>query len=465
SFYFYYFPGLLAKKAIESGLIIQPYTHTTLSPGSGLVTTYLRESGAMKYLEQLGFKIVGYGCTECIGNDNADGIKLNVKEAVQYVRININNLIVAGMFSGNNRNNSPRTNSVIKANYLTSPPVVLAYALAGTVIIDFDNEPIGYTKEIDPVYIKEIWPTREEIETIEEEYILKHMFQLTDEIIHKGNHQWNSLKTPDMAQYPWAEYSTYIKCPPFFDTITSTPPSLQSIENAHVLLYLGDSVTTDHISPAGSIARNTSAAKYLSLKGVVPRDYNSFGSRRGNDCVMARGTYNHSRLVNKLVRSKSNATSITTVYLPTGEELDLYDAAEKYRRNGECVIVLAGKDYGCGPPRDWVAKGPWMLGIRAILAESFEPIHRNNLIGMGILPLQFQDGDNCSKLNLSGKEKYTIQLSNDIKCKQLVNITLHTGRSFSMIARIDTQAELIYYKNGGLLNYVLREMAFKDKCE
>ncbi|CAF3899779.1 unnamed protein product [Adineta steineri] len=452
--------GLMAKNALDFGLKIPSFTQTYLSPGSGVVTTYLRESGILKYLEQLGFHITGYGCKKCIQNEENNSLKSDIKQIV-----NENNLITIGMISGTRQ--TQQRHSLIKANYVTSSPLVLAYALAGNVLIDLEKETFSVdNKEFS---IRDIWPNRQDIEELEDELIIKKILNQFNEKIQIGNQQWNSLKIPSVdiySQYPWAEYSTYITRPPFFDTITKQNSLSKTIciDNARVLLYLGDEVSTDHISPAGSISRTCPAAKYLTQKGITPRDYNSFGSRRGNDAVMVRGTFNHVRLNNKLASkristllpSSSPSPATTTLYLPKNTELDIFDASEQYKNSKIPLIILAGKDYGCGPVRDWVAKGPWMLGIRAVLAESFDPQHRSNLIGMSILPLQFQNGDTCTSLNLTGKEIYSIEY-NIYSNEKLAIIKLDNGKTFSMIARIDTEIERLYMIHGGLLSYVLRQ--------
>ncbi|CAF3225119.1 unnamed protein product [Rotaria socialis] len=452
--------GLLAKNALDSGLRIPSFTQTYLSPGSGVVTTYLRESGTLKSLEKLGLHVTGYGCNECIQNEETNGLKPDIKQFV-----NENNLITIGMISGTRQ--TQQRHSLIKANYVTSPPLVLAYALAGNVLTDLEQETIGVDNK--NLFLKDIWPSRQIVEEIEDEIIIKKLLNQIHENIQTGNPQWNSIRIPSIhlyPQYPWAEYSTYIKRPPFFDTIAKHNPLSKTIciDNARVLLYLGDDVSTDHISPAGSISRTCPTAKYLSQKGITPRDYNSYGSRRGNDAVMVRGTFNHHRLNNKLVTkrasplvpSSSPSPATATLYLSTNTEMDIFDASEHYRTTKTPLIVLAGKNYGCGPTRDWVAKGPWMLGIRAILAESFEPQHRSNLIGMSILPLQFKDGDTCASLNLTGREIYSIEYNTDDN-KNLANVKLDNGKTFSMIARIDTEIERLYMLHGGLLPYVLRQ--------
>jgi aconitate hydratase len=452
--------GLLAKKALEYGLRVPSFTQAYLSPGSGVITTYLRESGTLQFLEKLGFHITGYGCKECIQNEENNGLKSDIKQIV-----NENNLITVGMVS--NIRQTQQKHSIIKANYVTSPPLVLAYALAGNVLFDLEQETFGLRNA--KISIRDIWPNRQEIEEIEDEIIIKKILNQFNERVQIGNPQWDSLKIPSAdryPQYPWAEYSSYISRAPFFDTITqkNTLSKIICINNARVLLYLGDNVSTDHISPAGSISRTCPAAKYLTQKGIPPRDYNSFGSRRGNDSVMVRGTFNHVRLNNKLVAkripsllpSSSPSPATTTLYLPSNLEMDIFDASEHYRNTRTPLIVLAGKDYGCGPSRDWVAKGPWMLGVRAVLAESFEPQHRSNLIGMSILPLEFQNGDTCASLNLTGKELYSIEY-NIYDADKSAIVKLDNGKTFSMIARVDTEIERLYMLHGGFLPYVLRQ--------
>jgi aconitate hydratase len=452
--------GLLAKKALEYGLRIPNFTQTYLSPGSGIVTTYLRESGTLGSLEKLGFRISGYGCKECIQNEENNGSKTDIKQI-----INENNLITVSMVS--NTRQTQQRHPLIKANYITSPPLVLAYALAGNVLIDLEQDSLGLGST--NISIRDLWPNRQDIEELEDKIIIKKILNQLKETIQIGNPQWNSLSIPPIdtyPQYPWAEYSTYITRPPFFDTITKQNALSEtiSINNARVLLYLGDKVSTDHISPAGSISRTCPAAKYLTQKGIAPRDYNSFGSRRGNDAIMVRGTFNHVRLNNKLVAKRASSLlptsspspATTTLYLPNNIEMDIFDASEHYRISKTPLIVLAGKDYGCGPSRDWVAKGPWMLGVRAILAESFEAQHRSNLIGMSILPLEFHNGDTCASLNLTGKEIYSIEY-NIYSTDKLAIVKLDNGKTFTMIARVDTDIERLYMLHGGFLPYVLRQ--------
>jgi len=438
--------GLVARKAVEKGLTVPGYVKTSLSPGSGVVTYYLNESGVLPYLEKLGFGVVGYGCMTCIGNSGP--LEDVVVEAIEK-----GDLVVAGVLSGN-RNFEGRVNPHTRANYLASPPLVIAYALAGRVDIDFEKEPIGFSSDGDEVYLRDIWPSRKELQGIEREFVVPAMFKETYEKVAKGTNRWNELKAPESVLPQWDQTSTYIKSPPFFATMTAELPEIRPIVEAHVLLHLGDSVTTDHISPAGSIARNSPAARYLAEKGLKPRDFNSYGSRRGNDDVMARGTFANIRLVNKFM-SKPGAK---TLHVPSGDEMDVFDAARRYGEEGTPVVILAGKEYGSGSSRDWAAKGPWMQGVRAVLAESFERIHRSNLVGMGIIPLQYKDGQTADSIGLTGREKFTIRLPNDITTGQTIEIQVDSGKSFEALVRFDTDVELAYFHHGGILNYMIRQM-------
>uniref|UniRef100_A0A087Y6C2 Cytoplasmic aconitate hydratase n=1 Tax=Poecilia formosa TaxID=48698 RepID=A0A087Y6C2_POEFO len=363
--------GLLAKKAIEYGLNVKPYIKTSLSPGSGVVTYYLKKSGVMDFMSQLGFEVVGYGCMTCIGNSGP--LPDSVVEAITK-----GDLVAAGVLSGN-RNFEGRVHPNTRANYLASPPLVIAYAIAGTVRIDFEKEPIAVNSEGRQIFLRDIWPTRDEIQAVERTFVIPSMFREVYDKIEKVNDRWNSLVAPSDKLYTWDDKSTYIKSPPFFDGLTMKLSPPESIKDAYVLLNLGDSVTTDHISPAGNIARNSAAARYLTERGLTPREYNSYGSRRGNDAVMARGTFANIRLFNKFLDKQAPQT----IHLPTGDTLDVFDAAERYRQSGVPLLVLAGKEYGSGSSRDWAAKGPFLLGIKAVLAESYERIHRSNLVGMG----------------------------------------------------------------------------------
>uniref|UniRef100_A0A1A8LB67 Cytoplasmic aconitate hydratase n=2 Tax=Nothobranchius pienaari TaxID=704102 RepID=A0A1A8LB67_9TELE len=439
--------GLLAKKAIECGLSVKPYIKTSLSPGSGVVTYYLKESGVMDYLSQLGFEVVGYGCMTCIGNSGP--LPDPVVEAITQ-----GDLVAAGVLSGN-RNFEGRVHPNTRANYLASPPLVIAYAIAGTVRIDFEKEPIATNSEGKGIFLRDIWPTREEIQAVERAFVIPSMFKEVYEKIEKVNERWNSLVAPSDKLYTWDPKSTYIKSPPFFDCLTMALQPPESIKDAYVLLNLGDSVTTDHISPAGNIARNSSAARYLTERGLTPREFNSYGSRRGNDAIMARGTFANIRLFNKFL----NKQAPQTVYLPTGETLDVFDAAERYQQSGIPLLVLAGKEYGSGSSRDWAAKGPFLLGIKAVLAESYERIHRSNLVGMGVIPLEYLPGDTADSLGLTGRERYTLAIPEPLTPRMVIDVKLDTGRTFKVRMRFDTDVELTYFHHGGILNYMIRKMS------
>lgn len=440
--------GLLAKKAVEKGLSVKPFIKTSLSPGSGVVTYYLRESGVTPFLEKLGFNIVGYGCMTCIGNSGP--LPETVTDAIEK-----GDLVAAGILSGN-RNFEGRVHPFTRANYLASPLLVVAYALAGTVCIDFETEPLGMGSDGNDVFLRDIWPSREEIQTVEQQYVIPSMFNEVYSKIQSGASSWQALLASEDLLYPWDESSTYIKRPPFFDNMQRELNPITSISNAYVLVNLPDSVTTDHISPAGSIARNSPAARYLAARGLSPREFNSYGSRRGNDEVMCRGTFANIRLVNKFL-AKPGAR---TLHVPSGEELDIFDAAQRYKQNNDQLIILAGKEYGSGSSRDWAAKGPYLLGVRAVIAESYERIHRSNLIGMGIVPLQYLDGQSAQSLGLTGKEQYSIDLTPQVLSspKQIVTVKLDSGTTFEAQSCFFTEVELAYFKNGGILQYVLRQM-------
>jgi len=438
--------GLLAKKAVEMGLKVAPYIKTSLSPGSGVVTYYLEESGVIPYLETLGFSVVGYGCMTCIGNSGP--LPEPVVGAVEK-----GDLVCAGVLSGN-RNFEGRIHPHTRANYLASPLFVIAYAIAGRVDIDFEKEPLATLDDGKEVFLRDIWPSRTDIQAVESKYVIPRMFEETYAKITSGNPNWNKLSAPTSTLYPWDASSTYIRHPPFFKDMTVDLPEKRPIRMASVLLNLGDSVTTDHISPAGSIPRNSPAARYLASRGLTPRDFNSFGSRRGNDAVMARGTFGNIRLVNKLV----GKAGPKTLHIPSNNILDVFDAAEQYREAGSDLIVLAGKDYGCGSSRDWAAKGPFLLGVRAVIAESYERIHRSNLVGMGIVPLQYKAGDTAESLGLTGKEKFDIHLPATLVPGQDIAVNTDSGKSFNVTSRFDTDLELIYYAHGGILNYMVRKL-------
>jgi aconitate hydratase len=447
--------GLVAKKAVELGMDVSPYLKTSLSPGSGVVSEYLEKSGLQPYLNKIGFNVVGYGCMTCIGNSGE--LPDPVHEAIQN-----NGLVCASVLSGN-RNFEARVHPLTQANYLASPPLVVVYALAGTVDIDFDKDPVGVGKDNKPVYMKDIWPTHEEINALMDQFIKPDMFTSVYEKINAGTPEWNSLDTPNTSLYPWDESSTYIHNPPFFKSVELNPPStIEPIKDAYVLLNLGDSITTDHISPAGNISVKSSAAEYLNNKGVDRKDFNTYGARRGNDEVMVRGTFANVRILNKIV----GKTGPQTIHIPSGETVSIYDANVKYREAKQPVIVLGGEDYGSGSSRDWAAKGPFLLGVRAVIAQSFERIHRSNLVGMGIVPLQFKKGEGADQLGLTGTETYTIDLGDDIKPGQNVAVKVKSGdkeRTFDVTLRFDTEVELAYFRHGGILNFVLRNLANKKK--
>lgn len=439
--------GLLAKKAAEAGLTVKPYIKTSLSPGSGVVTKYLQLSNLLPYLEQMGFYLAGYGCMTCIGNSG--DLDEPVSEAIQK-----SDLVASAVLSGN-RNFEGRVNPFTRANYLASPPLVVAYALAGTVNIDFENEPIGIVKG-KKVFLKDIWPTREEVNEIVDKVIKPEMFKDVYNSITAGNERWNGLEAFAGERFQWDASSTYVHNPPFFDGISKGLPEIENVVKANCLLKLGDSITTDHISPAGKMAKNSPAARFLQEKGVSPLDFNTYGSRRGNDEIMSRGTFANIRLINQLASSPGPKT----LHFPTNQELSIFDASAAYIKDNKHLIILAGKEYGSGSSRDWAAKGPLLLGVRAVIAESFEKIHRSNLVGMGVLPLQFKDNQNAESLNLTGKELFSIDINKgNLKVRQEVTVNTDDGRSFKAIARIDTELEVEYFKNKGILPFVLRKIA------
>jgi aconitate hydratase len=450
--------GLLAKKAVEKGLVSKPWVKTSLAPGSKVVSEYLHKAGLDEYLDKLRFNNVGYGCTTCIGNSGP------LPDAVSKA-IADGDLVVASVLSGN-RNFEGRINSEVKANYLMSPPLVVAYALAGRIDIDITKDPIGTASDNTPVYLKDIWPTQREVSQTIEFALQSEMFQKSYAGVFDGDESWKSLDVPIGERFAWDETSTYVKNPPYFDGMTvDAPQRVPDIVGARVLAVLGDSITTDHISPAGSIKPSSPAGKYLIEHGVEPRDFNSYGSRRGNHEVMMRGTFANVRLKNQLAPGTEGGM---TTYLPTGEVTSIFDASMRYRATKTPLIVLAGKEYGSGSSRDWAAKGPRLLGVAAVIAESYERIHRSNLVGMGIVPLQYLKGDTAESLGLTGhEEKFDILgLSDSIASgfangRQLtVRVTNDKGfiKEFSVHARIDTGNEVLYYRNGGILQYVLRQL-------
>ena len=446
--------GLLAKKAVEKGLTVPKWVKTSLAPGSMVVTEYLTRSGLLPYLEKLKFNVVGYGCTTCIGNSGP--LPAEVSSVIAD-----KDLVVASVLSGN-RNFEGRINSEVRANYLMSPPLVVAFALAGRIDVDVYNEPLGYGKG-KPVFLKDIWPTAKEVADVLAEYITGDLFQTAYKDVFRGDAQWRGLKVPEGETFTWDDTSTYVKNPPYFENMPKTPAPVADISDARVLCYLGNSVTTDHISPAGSIKPNSPAGQYLIGHGVSVGDFNSYGSRRGNHEVMMRGTFANVRLRNKLTPEREGAY---TRHLPDGEEMSIFDASVKYRAAGTPLMVLAGKEYGSGSSRDWAAKGPRLLGVRVALAESFERIHRSNLVGMGILPLQFLQEESAETNVLTGEEVYDVVgltevLQNFAPGKTVKVIAKKADGSvheFDATVRIDTPQEVLYYQHGGILQYVLRQL-------
>jgi aconitate hydratase len=447
--------GLLAKRAVEKGLARKPWVKTSLAPGSKVVTDYLRAAGLDTYLDALGFNLVGYGCTTCIGNSGP--LPEEVAQAVAE-----HDLIVAAVLSGN-RNFEGRIHPQVRANYLASPPLVVAYALAGRMDIDLTSEPLGFGRDGAPVTLADIWPTNAEIETTVAVCVTETMFRSRYADVYAGDERWRALAVPSGERYAWDESSEYVKRAPYFDGMPAEPVAPGDIRGARVLAVLGDSVTTDHISPAGSIAKGSPAAAYLIAKGIDPKDFNSYGARRGNHEVMVRGTFANTRLRNGLVPGVEGGV---TRYLPAGEQMSIFAASEKYRAAGTPLIVIAGKEYGSGSSRDWAAKGPMLLGVRAVIAESFERIHRSNLVGMGILPLEFAAGESRATLGLNGEETYEIAgLAERIAPRSWVEVraTHASGAStaFRAVVRIDTPDEAEYYRHGGILRYVLRQLRAK----
>jgi len=443
--------GLLAKRAVERGLKTKPWVKTSLAPGSKAVTEYLARAGLTPHLEALGFHTVGYGCTTCIGNSGP--LPAPISKAIED-----EDLVVASVLSGN-RNFEGRIHPEVRANYLASPPLVVAYALAGRMDVDVTTEPLGTGQDGKPVYLRDLWPSRMEIERTIRESVKSETYRETYRDVYTGDDTWRNLPVPEGDRYAWEPSSTYVKRPPYFDDMPATPPPVQDVRGARVLALLGDSVTTDHISPAGSIKKDSPAGRYLIEKGVQPLDFNSYGSRRGNHEVMVRGTFANVRIRNKMVPGVEGGF---TRHVPSGEQLSIYDAAMRYEKEGVPTIVVAGKEYGSGSSRDWAAKGPKLLGVRAVLAESFERIHRSNLIGMGILPLQFQAGENAESLGLTGNEAFDIEgvaRAARPEKDRATEVTVRAdGKSFRAVVRLDTPQEARYYENGGILTFVLRRL-------
>jgi aconitate hydratase len=444
--------GLLAKKAAEKGLASKPWVKTSLAPGSKVVTEYLKDSGLLPYLEAIGFHLVGYGCTTCIGNSGP--LPEPVVNAIQE-----GDLVAAAVLSGN-RNFEGRIHPNVRANYLASPPLVVAYALAGSMDTDLYNEPLGNDSDGKPVYLRDIWPTPQEVQETMRKSVRSEMFRKEYGQVTEGDEQWKNMPVPQGELFQWDLQSTYVREAPYFDGMSRTPAELKEIKGARVLALLGDSVTTDHISPAGSIERNGPAARYLSNNDVLPKDFNQYGARRGNHEVMMRGTFANIRLKNMLAPGTEGGV---TVHLPDKKQMSIYDAAIQYQKEGIPLIVIAGKEYGSGSSRDWAAKGPRLLGVKAVIAESYERIHRSNLIGMGIVPLQFKPGENLKYYNLTGFETFEIVgISAGLKLRQTLTVRVMREdgevQEFTVICRIDTPAELEYYRHGGILEFVLRQL-------
>ena len=444
--------GLVAKKAIEKGLKVKPWVKTSLAPGSQVVTDYLKKSGLNTYLDQLGFNLVGYGCTTCIGNSGP--LPENISNSIKT-----NDIYAVSVLSGN-RNFEGRISPLVKANYLASPPLVVAYSLAGSMKVDLYKDTLGQDKNGKDVYLKDIWPTNKEIEEVLFNSLNPEMFRERYSNVSKGPRQWQQIKTKESSIYDWDDNSTYVKKPPFFENLSQIPEGFKAIKDARPLLILGDSVTTDHISPAGNIQKESPTGEYFMKHQVLPKDYNSYGSRRGNHEVMMRGTFANIRIRNEVAPDTEGGF---TKLFPENKVMPVYDAVVEYKKRGTDLVVIGGKEYGTGSSRDWAAKGTKLLGIKAVIAESFERIHRSNLIGMGVLPLQFINGLNRKNLNLNGPELFSInKLENGIKPSEEVELEIkyNSGdiKKIKVRSRIDTSNELEYYKNGGILQYVLRNM-------
>ena len=443
--------GLLAKKAIEKGLQRKPWVKSSLAPGSKVVTDYLEAAGLLSYLDQLGYNLVGYGCTTCIGNSGP--LPQPIEDAIQCYDLN-----VASVLSGN-RNFEGRVHPLVKTNWLASPPLVVAFGLLGTIRSDITSTALGHDQQGQPVYLKDIWPSQIEIDEVLQK-VNTQMFHKEYAAVFDGDEKWQAIQIPDSETYEWDEQSTYIRHPPFFEGIDQPAKPIQDILNANILAVLGDSVTTDHISPAGNIKKDSPAGRYLEAQGVDQKDFNSYGSRRGNHEVMMRGTFANIRIKNEMLNGEEGGN---TLYIPTGEKLAIYDAAMKYQQDSTPLVIIAGKEYGTGSSRDWAAKGTNLLGVKAVITESFERIHRSNLVGMGVLPLQFVDGQTRQSLNLTGHEQLSISgLSDDIQPHQTLDVEVKRADGsqdrFKVLCRIDTLNEVEYFKAGGILHYVLRNL-------
>jgi aconitate hydratase len=424
---------------------VQPWVKTSLAPGSKVVTEYLDRAGLTEYLETLGFNLVGYGCTTCIGNSGP--LPPVISEAVEE-----GNLAVVSVLSGN-RNFEGRINQDVKMNYLASPPLCVAYALAGTMDVDLYEDPLGVGSDGQPVYLRDIWPSEQEVHELIEEAVQSDMFRKSYGEVFDGDERWNSLEVPTGDRFAWSDESTYVRNPPYFVDMDPEPQPVADVDGARVLALLGDSVTTDHISPAGAIKKDSPAGRYLIEHGVEPKDFNSYGSRRGNHEVMMRGTFANIRLRNQLAPGTEGGV---TIHLDSGEQMPIYDAAMRYAEADTPLVVLAGKEYGSGSSRDWAAKGTKLLGVRAVIAQSFERIHRSNLVGMGVLPLQFPKGESVESLGLTGQEKFSIE---GIEGGEAREVTVKADdREFTCRVRIDTPKEVEYFRHGGILQYVLRQL-------
>ena len=445
--------GLVAKKAVEKGLTSKPWVKTSLAPGSQVVTEYYEKSGLNTYLDALGFNLVGYGCTTCIGNSGP------LPEDVAAL-IDEKDLVVCSVLSGN-RNFEGRIQPQVRANYLASPPLVVAYALAGSMTVDITKEPLGKDQAGHDVYLKDIWPTQQEVQQTMLAAVQSEMYQRRYADVFKGDERWQALPAPQGDRFAWKDASTYIANPPYFDGMTLEPAPITDVSGARVLALLGDSVTTDHISPAGSIKADSPAGKYLIAHGVQPRDFNQYGARRGHHDVMMRGTFANIRLRNQIAPGTEGGV---TLYLPGDEQMSIFDASMKYQAAGVPLMVIAGKEYGSGSSRDWAAKGTRLLGVRAVIAESFERIHRSNLVNMGVLPLQFKDGESAASLGLTGREVFGIALA-QLQPRGELAITAKAEdgsvKTFTVRVRVDTPEELTAYRHGGILPYVVRQLVKK----
>ncbi|PEC44434.1 aconitate hydratase AcnA [Priestia megaterium] len=442
--------GLVAKKAVEKGLDVPAYVKTSLAPGSKVVTAYLQNSGLLPYLDKIGFNIVGYGCTTCIGNSGP--LEAEIEEAIAD-----SDLLVTSVLSGN-RNFEGRIHPLVKGNYLASPPLVVAYALAGTVDVDLQKDPIGIDTDGNEVFFSDIWPSQDEIKEVVSRTVTPELFRNEYERVFDNNERWNEIKTSEDALYTWENDSTYIQNPPFFEGLSEEPGEVEPLNDLRVVAKFGDSVTTDHISPAGSIAKTSPAGLYLQENGVEPKDFNSYGSRRGNHEVMMRGTFANIRIKNQVAPGTEGGW---TTYWPTNDVMSIYDACMKYKEQDTGLVVLAGKDYGMGSSRDWAAKGTNLLGIKTVIAESFERIHRSNLVLMGVLPLQFKDGESADTLGLTGKETIAVAVDETVKPRDFIKVTATdeagNKKEFEVLVRFDSEVEIDYYRHGGILQMVLRD--------